>query len=212
MHRLPPFVIAATLLSAAQAVNIQGTLGNPGDIQRLIGRSAHTFILFASYTQAAVVGRAEVKNGQFYLDVPDGQALQLHPYRACDGVRLSAPAQVYQTETILLYSNELNRAIGPVLQADRPKNPSKVVQWLYSDRAASVQGQCSGLNTRYDLQLRKGWTAVLSVSRSVGAQIGVTYTNASERLPYWVSGDLRFDRARSTLPAGFFRAETTHRP
>lgn len=199
------FLIA--LASSAYAVNIHGTIGNPQDITRLMGTSSQVYVLFASYTQTSVAGRAAVNNGTFFLDIPDGQVLNTRLYTACEGVTPSAPARVYQTETILLYNNDLNRAIGPVIQADRLVNPSKVVRWLYSDRNASVKGRCSGLNTSYDLQLRQGWNAVLTISSENKDQIGILYTNLSTPLPYWVSGDLKFDQARTVLPRGFFQAQ-----
>ncbi|WP_425146492.1 hypothetical protein [Deinococcus sp.] len=88
------------------------------------------------------------------MNIPDAQRLGLKLFEACDGVKLSAPVRVYQTETILLYNNTLNRAVGPVIQADRLKDPTKVVRWLYSDRVADIRGRCTGLNTSYKLTLR----------------------------------------------------------
>jgi hypothetical protein len=195
------------LASSALAVNIHGTIGNPQDITRLMGTSSQVYILFASYTQTSVAGRAAVNNGTFFLDIPDGQVLKTRLYTACEGVTPSAPARVYQTETILLYNNDLNRAVGPVIQADRLVNPSKVVHWLYSDRNASVIGRCSGLNTSYDLQLKQGWNAVLTSSKEDKDQIGILYTNLNTLLPYWVSGDLNLAHARTVLPKEFFQAQ-----
>jgi len=203
MNRFLAPLLSLFLLSHAAAVNIQGTLGNPAAIPRLMGTADQVYILFASYTQASVIGRAEVKNGSFFLDVPDGQTLKLRPYQACDGVHPSAAAQVYQTETILLYNNALNRAVGPVIQADRLVDPTRVVHWLYSDRPTAVHGRCSGVSTTYDLDLRRGWNAVLTVTQGTG----VMYTNLKQALPYWVSGDLSFNHARSALPKSFFQAE-----
>lgn len=200
-------VLLITLASSSLAVNIHGTIGNPRDIARFMGTADQVYILFASYTQTSVAGRAAVTSGTFFLDVPDGQRLTTRPYYACEGVKPSEPAQVYQTETILLYNNALNRAIGPVTQADRAVNPSRVVHWLYSDRNASVIGKCNGQNTRYDLQLKHGWNAVLTVSRDDQDQIGILFTNLKSALPYWVSGDLKIDQARTSLPKGFFQAQ-----
>ena len=118
--------------------------------------------------------------------------------------------RVYQTETILLYSQALNRTVGPLIQADTLKDPAKVVRWMYSDHASTVTGRCTGVNTSYRLSLRHGWNAVLSETKKDG--IGQTYTNVRGRLPYWVSGDFKLDHARSTLPAAFFEAPRSALP
>ena len=197
----------ALTFNPALAIGIRGTLGNPQDVQRLMGRSDGVYVLFASFTQASVSGRGALKNGQFYLEIPDNQHLQLRAFEACEGVKPSQPIRVYQTETILLYSQALNRTVGPLLQADAPKDPTRVVRWLYSSGNASVLGRCNGVNTRYDLTLHQGWNAVLSQTQKDG--IGQLYTNVREQLPYWLSGDFRLDRARSTLPATFFEVPRT---
>jgi len=54
---------------------------------------------------------------------------------------------------------------------------------LYSDRAATVKGRCTGLNTYYGLTLHVGWNAVMTVSESSRFLV----RNAAESLPYWVS-------------------------
>ena len=201
-------VLTGLLLSShGFATGIRGQLGNPQDVQRLMGRSDRVYVLFASFTQASVIGRGELKGGQFFLSIPDAQTLRLRAFEACDGVTPSVPVRVYQTETILLYNNQLNRAVGPLIQANAAVNPSKVVRWMYSDRAASVVGQCTGLSTSYNLSLKVGWNAVLAVSATDSSRL--TYTNLSGTLPYWLSGDFKFDNARATLPAAFFRAERT---
>ena len=203
---LLPLTLMA-LTPSALATGIRGTLGNPGDVARLMGRTDSVFVLFGSFTQSSIVGRGELKDGQFFLDIPDRQALKLQPFEACDGVSPSQPIRVYQTETILLYNQQLNRAIGPLIQADSAKDPTLVVRWMYSDRPATVSGRCTGLNTRYDLTLKAGWNAVLAATSASG--IGQTYTNVHQALPYWLNRDFRFDRARSTLPAAFFDAPRT---
>ncbi|GGR20792.1 hypothetical protein GCM10008957_36470 [Deinococcus ruber] len=172
-----------------------------------MGSSDGVYVLFASFTQASVSGRGALKNGQFFLNIPDNQPLHLKAFEACDGVKPSQPIKVYQTETILLYSQALNRTVGPLLQADAPKDPTRVVRWLYSSGNATVLGRCNGVNTRYDLTLHQGWNAVLAETQKDG--IGQLYTNVREQLPYWLSGDFRLDRARSTLPAAFFEVPRT---
>ena len=172
-----------------------------------MGRSDGVYVLFASFTQSSVVGRGELRDGKFFLTIPDTQTLKLRPFEVCDGVNTSVPIRVYQTETILLYNNDLNRAVGPLTQANTAVNPSKVARWMYSDKPATVLGQCAGLSTSYDLTLKAGWNAVLAVSAADSGKL--LYTNLNEQLPYWLSGDLRFDRARTTLPAAFFKAQRT---
>ncbi|MGY2893048.1 hypothetical protein [Deinococcus sp. UYEF24] len=194
-------------LDAAGAAGIRGQLGNPQDVKRLMGRSDDVYVLFASFTQASVVGRGELKDGGFFLTIPDTQTLRLRPFEVCDGVRTSVPIRVYQTETILLYNNALNRAVGPLIQANTAVNPSKVARWMYSDKPATVVGQCTGLSTSYDLTLKAGWNAVLAVSATDSGKL--VYTNLNEQLPYWLSGDFKFDKARITLPAAFFKAQRT---
>ncbi|ULH14267.1 hypothetical protein MF271_01730 (plasmid) [Deinococcus sp. KNUC1210] len=178
-------------------------------MQRLMGSSDGVYVLFASFTQASVSGRGALKNGQFFLTIPDNQQLHLKPFEACDGVKPSQPIKVYQTETILLYSQALNRTVGPLLQADAPKDPTRVVRWLYSSGNATVLGRCTGLNTSYDLTLHQGWNAVLTATEKQKNGNGQLYTNVREQLPYWLSGDFKLDRARSTLPAAFFEVPRT---
>lgn len=206
---VPSLLFLAALQDAALATGIRGQLGNPQDVGRLMGQTDDVYVLFASFTQASVVGRGELKEGRFFLEIPEAQTLKLRPYDACDGVLPTAPIRVYQTETVLLYNNRLNRAIGPLIQADTPTDPARVVHWIYSDKTARLLGRCSGLNTRYDLSLKAGWNAVLTVSdRSNGA---LTYTNLHESLPYWLSNQFKFDNARSVLPAAFFKVQKTLR-
>ena len=67
----------AVLLGAGVtgATGIRGQLGNPQDVQRLMGRSDDVYVLFASFTQASVVGRGELRDGGFFLTIPDTQTL-----------------------------------------------------------------------------------------------------------------------------------------
>ena len=48
---------------------------------------------------------------------------------------------------------------------------------------------------------------MLAVSATDSGKL--VYTNLNEQLPYWLSGDFKFDKARTTLPAAFFKAQRT---
>ncbi|WP_425146491.1 hypothetical protein [Deinococcus sp.] len=48
---------------------------------------------------------------------------------------------------------------------------------------------------------------MLSSTRQDG--IGIVYSNAAEQLPSWISGDLKLDGARQTLPSSFFQVGGT---
>jgi hypothetical protein len=211
-RRLPALLALPALsvllaASPAAAIAIRGQLGNPQAVKRLMGRTEGMYVLFASFTQASVVGRGELRSGEFYLNIPDAQTLKLRAFEACIGVNPSVPIRVYQAETILLYNNDLNLAVGPLTQADAASNPSKVIRWMYSDKPATVLGKCDGLNTVYNLHLKAGWNAVMAVTPTDSSTL--TYTNVNERLPYWLLGDFKFDHAKTTLPAAFFQVKRT---
>ncbi|MFC4453704.1 hypothetical protein [Deinococcus sonorensis] len=203
MKLLPVFVaLGLAFAPPASALGIQGQLANPAVVSRLMGSSSGVYVFLTSVASGTVAGLAPLTGDHFYLQVPDTQPRRLAALEICDGPTLSAHPRVYQAETMLLYSKALNRVVGPLIQADDPANPSRTVRWMYSDRAAAIQGQCRGLSTRYDLTLRQGWNAVMTVNDDAR----LTYSNARQRLPYWVQGNLTLNNARSVLPAGFFNS------
>ncbi|ADV67435.1 hypothetical protein [Deinococcus maricopensis] len=196
-------VLTLTLLApSASAVAILGHLSNAAVLPSLMGTDQDVYVWLTNMTQGRVVSRAALKDGTFLLNIPAALALPTRPLDVCSGVTVKpARVPVYQTETLVLYNRAHDRLLGPLVQADDPRTPTRIVRWMYSDVAATVQGRCTGLNTTYNLKLRKGWNGVMTVSTSGNFHV----TNPDRNLPYWLLGDLKLDQASRTLPASFFR-------
>ena len=167
-----------------------------------MGASTDVDVWLTNLAQGNVVSRAALHGDSFFLNIPTSLNLPLTPLDLCDGVSVTPKrVPVYQTETLLLYNRAQDRLVGPLIQADDARNPTRIVRWMYSDVAATVKGRCEGLNTSYDLKLRRGWNGVMTESVSGHFRV----LNPDRNLPYWVLGDLKFERASRTLPASFFR-------
>ncbi|UWX64820.1 hypothetical protein [Deinococcus rubellus] len=205
------YCVALTLLLTLSAslakspptsfVTIQGHLANPEQVRRLlpVGTPA---VWLTNLVQGRLVGRAVLNQDSFYLPVPLNLRLPLQPFQACYGVSaVPASLQTYQAETMLLYSFSADRIVGPLVQADDPRTPVRSSRWVCADRAATVRGRCTGLNTHYNLKFQRGWNAVMTVSQTGNFSI----TNLDRLLPYWLLDDFKLNKASSTLPAQLFK-------
>lgn len=190
--------MALGLLSGpALAVGIQGQIRNVGPVTQSLGTS-QVLVLLTNLAEGRIVGMGSLRGAQFDIAIPDGFRPPVRPAAFCPGVK-SVPAEprVYTAESLMVYQPERNRA-ALLTQADHPTDPTRRSQWMYSDRAATVKGRCTGLNTTYDLTLRAGWNAVMTVSEPGR----FTVRNATPGLPYWAAKDV-FSGARATFPALF---------
>lgn len=179
---------AGALCGAAQGVTIDGHLRETRQITRAVG-DENVRVLLANFSQDKIVGVSTLRGRNFSLAVPDGFHPRTAPMNLCPGVRATpSEPRTYTAETLLVYHAGHNRA-ATLMQADSPTDPTRRTQWVYSDRPAHIRGRCTGLNTHYDLQIRQGWTAVMTVSKSGSFMI----TNATPGLPYWVQGPFMED-------------------
>ncbi|SMB84528.1 hypothetical protein [Deinococcus hopiensis] len=175
---LTPIAASGTV----RAVGIQGEIRNFSAWEASNG-AGKTLVLLTNLAQGKIVGLGTLEGPRFNLTVPQSFKPDLHPLGACPGV-ISNPSEpnTYTAEQLMLFSAEHNTVVL-IMQADRLYEPTRRSQWLYSDRIATVKGRCTGLNTYYDLTLRAGWNAVMTVSESGRFSV----KNASLSLPYWVS-------------------------
>ncbi|MFC4638712.1 hypothetical protein [Deinococcus hohokamensis] len=174
---------ALALWSGAGAVAIEGEIRNVAQVQAGLG-GQDVRVLLASLSQGELVGLSTLRGARFSIDIPASFRPRTVPMNLCPGVtaRPSEP-RIYTAESLVVYQAGKNSA-ALLMQADHPTDPTRRTQWVYSDRAATIQGRCTGLNSRYDLKLRRGWTAVMTVSEPGTFRV----TNATPGLPYWVQG------------------------
>jgi hypothetical protein len=174
--------------SSVQAVGIEGKVSNAPALARAFG-SENVRVLLTSLAQGRIVGLGTLAGNGFEIQIPDSFRPPVQPADFCPGVRsLPSEPRTYTAESLMVY----------LTQADHPTEPTRRSQWMYSDRAATVSGRCTGLNTSYDLTLRKGWNAVMTVSQPGNFMI----RNATPGLPYWVQGT-PIAGARQVFPAVF---------
>ncbi len=172
----------ALLMPAAQAVTVslEGQVRNLPVLERELGPDG-VLVLLTNLTAGHLVGFGRLQEGQFQIGIPEKFRPPVRPAQFCAGVRsLPSEPKIYIAESLLAYQPDRNAATL-LQQADHPTDPTRRVQWFYSDRAATVRGRCSGLNTAYQLSLRAGWTAVMTVSQPGHFLV----TNATSKLPYW---------------------------
>ncbi|THF69245.1 hypothetical protein E7T06_12735 [Deinococcus sp. Arct2-2] len=181
----------------ALAVGIAGTVSNAPALARAFG-SENVRILLTSLAQGRIVGLGTLAGNGFELQIPDTFKPPVQPADFCPGVR-SVPSEprTYTAESLMVYQAGRNLA-ALLTQADHPTEPTRRSQWMYSDRAANVAGRCTGLNTSYNLTLRKGWNAVMTVSEPGSFVI----RNATPGLPYWVQNP-PIAGARQVFPTVF---------
>jgi len=161
----------------------------------LTAGSGQLLVLLTNMTHGQIVGLGSLQQDQFYITLPDGFRPPVAPAGICPGVRaLPNEPKTYVAESLMVYSPGRDEALL-LTQADHPTEPTRRAQWIYSDRAATLRGRCTGLNTSYDLKLHPGWNAVMTVSDPGH----FTVRNASPGLPYWVQGK-PFQGARSLFP------------
>ncbi len=173
---------ALLLTPAAQAVavGLEGQVHNLAVLERELGRDG-VLVLLTNLTAGHLVGVGHLQGGQFQIGIPEKFHPPVSPAQFCAGVRsLPSEPNIYIAESLLAYQPARNAATL-LSQADHPTNPTRRAQWFYSDRAATVRGRCSGLNTSYQLKLRAGWNAVMTVSQPGHFLV----TNATSSLPYW---------------------------
>jgi hypothetical protein len=181
----------------ALAVGIAGTVSNAPALARAFG-SDKVRVLLTSLAQGRIVGLGTLAGSGFEIQIPDTFKPPVQPADFCPGVR-SVPSEprTYTAESLMVY--QAGRNVAALLtQADHPTEPTRRSQWMYSDRAATVSGRCTGLNTSYNLTLRKGWNAVMTVSEPGSFVI----RNATPGLPYWVQNP-PIAGARQVFPAVF---------
>ncbi len=180
---------------ADAAVGLQGQIRNLPFSPSAQGR---TLVLLTHLTEGRLIGMGQLRDeGLFRVAIPDDFRPPVRPASFCPGVR-SSPQEprTYVAEQLLVFEPSQDR-VRVLSQADHPQHPTRRVQWMYSDRPARVQGRCQGLNTRYDLSLRAGWNAVMTVSRSGSFVV----RGAEPGLPYWAGEPL--SPARRLFPALF---------
>ncbi|WP_162485466.1 hypothetical protein [Deinococcus deserti] len=167
----------------AGAVAIEGQIRNVAQVKAQLGEQ-DVRVLLANFTEGRIVGLSTLRGGLFSIDIPASFRPATAPMNVCSGVtaRPSEP-RTYIAESLLVYQAGKNSA-ALLFQADHPTEPTRRTQWVYSDRASTIQGRCTGLNSYYDLKLRRGWTAVMTTSESGAFRV----TNATPGLPYWVQG------------------------
>ena len=188
---------ALVVCSSVQAVGIEGKVSNAPALARAFG-SENVRVLLTSLAQGRIVGLGTLAGNGFEIQIPDSFRPPVQPADFCPGVRsLPSEPRTYTAESLMVYQAGRNLA-ALLTQADHPTEPTRRSQWMYSDRAATVSGRCTGLNTSYDLTLRKGWNAVMTVSQPGNFMI----RNATPGLPYWVQGT-PIVRARQVFPAVF---------
>lgn len=202
---LAVLLVSALGPSAGAVTYLKAELRNPEVAARFFGNDT-MFVWLSNLGDGRVVSRAKVEGGAFTLAIPEKPAnVKYRRYEVCDGVRVRAKAPVltYTPETMMLYNRATDRAIGPIIQADDPRTPTRTVQYLYSTAPASIVGRCTYLNQEYRLKLRRGWNVVLHVQGQ--GRERYTVTNATQALPFWVQGDLKFEKVSRVLPPSFFR-------
>lgn len=181
------------LLGQAHATGIRGEIRNfSGD------PAERALVLLTNMAEGRIVGMGHLRGQFFSLSIPDGFRPPVRPAGVCPGVR-STPSEprTYVAEQLMVFQPGRN-AVTLLAQADHPLDPTRRSQWMYSDRAATLRGRCTGLNTFYDLTLRAGWNAVMTVSESGRFLV----RNATPGLPYWtVSQSLT--PARTLFPGIF---------
>ncbi|WP_161883384.1 hypothetical protein [Deinococcus alpinitundrae] len=178
-HRLATLLFVASC--TANAVGIQGEIQNSA-AWTVTGATGKTLVLLTNLTQGKIIGLGTLEGREFHLTIPVTFKPALEPLQACPGVK-SSPSEpkTYIAEQLMLFYPTQN-AVALLTQADDPIDPTRRAQWMYSDRAATVKGRCTGLNTYYDLTLHVGWNAVMTVSEPSRFLV----RNAAESLPYWV--------------------------
>jgi len=200
-----------SLSGAAGAVSLAlpGRIANPDAVKSYFGTLDGVVLWLSNMRDGKVVGRAVIDphDGSFHLPLPITPPTPHRPYEVCPGPSVK-PARIltYTPETMMLYNRRTDKAIGPVMQADNPRNPTRIVNYVYSATPASVRGRCDSMNIEYHLKLRRGWNAVETSSVSTPRGMTVLVRNATTRLPFWVTGDLKFTQVRQVLPASFFQA------
>ena len=176
-----PLVGGLALVSgSASAVGIQGEIHN-GAALAAAGGSDTTLVLLTNLIQGKFIGLGTLEGSQFRLTVPVSFKPLFGPLNACVGVS-SSPSEPNPNTDIaepLMLLSPARNAVALLTQADDPRDPTCRAQWMHRDRAATVKGRCSGLSTYYDLTLRAGWNAVMTVGESGKFLVH----NAAERLP-----------------------------
>ncbi|UQN08593.1 hypothetical protein [Deinococcus sp. QL22] len=172
-------------------------MSNAPALARAFG-SKQVRVLLTGLAQGHIVGLGTLTANSFQIQIPDSFQPPVQPTLLCPGVR-SVPSEprTYTAESLMVYQAERNLA-ALLIQADHPTEPTRRSQWMYSDRAASIAGRCTGLNTSYNLTLRKGWNAVMTVSEPGNFVI----RNATPGLPYWLQG-APIAGARQVFPTVF---------
>lgn len=189
--------LALALTGSALGVSIEGEIRNLAPITRNLG-SERVLVLLTNLTEGRIVGIGTLEGARFSVAIPEGFRPPVAPARLCAGVRATpSEPRTYTAESLMVYQPGRN-AVTLLTQADHPTDPTRRSQWLYSDRAATLKGRCTGLNTHYDLRLRAGWNAVMTVSESGRFLV----RNVTPGLPYWAQGDV-LQGARGLFPALF---------
>ncbi|GGS28538.1 hypothetical protein [Deinococcus knuensis] len=195
------FLSLGVCFSVGEGLSIAGQVRNPAAAAQ-VGPS-QVRVLLTNLGQGFLVGIGTLDGTRFSLRVPDSFRPPVTPLSVCPGVSVTpATPRTYTAETLLIYHQGRNAA-ATLIQADDPTDPTRRGQWVFSDRAATLRGRCTGLNTHYDLTLTQGWNAVTTVTHSGRFEI----TNATTNLPYWVQPVLTRE-ARTTFPALFSGART----
>lgn len=200
--------ITTTNAAHATALSLQGRVANPELVRRYFGTTDKVAVWLSDMSEGRVVSRALLgpEGRTFTLQLPDTLGRHVRPYEICDGPTMTpSGVRTYTPETLMLYHRSLNRALGPVVQTDDPRDPTKSTTYIYSDRAARIQGRCTNLNQQYDLTLRPGWNPVTTTSRVTRTGNTLFIARATENLPFWVTDSLKFDKVDRVLPASFFQ-------
>lgn len=181
------------LSGLAHAVGIQGEIRNLS-----VGQGERALVLLTNLAEGRIVGMGNLQGNFFSLSIPDGFRPPVRPAGLCPGVR-STPSEprTYVAEQLMVFQPARN-AVTLLAQADHPHDPTRRSQWMYSDRVATIRGRCTGLNTHYDLTLRAGWNAVMTVSESGRFLV----RNATPGLPYWTASK-SLTPARTLFPGIF---------
>lgn len=189
------FLGAAFLTSGvAGGMGIEGQLRDASAVTRSLGSTGVT-VLLTNMAHGQIVGMGSLQEDQFYITLPEGFEPPVTPAGICPGVRVQpSEPKTYMAESLMVYSPGRDEALL-LTQADHPTEPTRRAGWMYSDRAATLRGRCTGLNTSYDLKLHPGWNAVMTVSEPGH----FTVKNASPGLPYWTRGQ-PFSGARALFP------------
>ncbi|WP_345460097.1 hypothetical protein [Deinococcus carri] len=182
---------------AGQAVGIEGHIRNLVPIERHLGQD-RVLVLLTNLAGGRIIGIGRLQGADFSIAIPESFRPPVTPARLCPGVR-SVPSEprTYAADALMVYQAGRNTATF-LTQADHPTDPTRRAQWLYSDRAATLRGRCTGLSTEYDLTLRAGWNAVMTVSEPGRFLV----RNATPGLPYWAERNV-LRNVRTLFPAVF---------